>query len=179
MPNDVGSCRRRTNACLRAILALGLTCLACAPTASRAAAATPALDPEERALCKLINQFRAQSGVAPLRVSPALTKAASWLSADMAANDVFDHVDSRGRDFSTRMRSFGFRGPTMGENIAGGDEGAIATFKHLKASSPHRANMLRAKFKVLGIGRAYQADTMLTWYWTTTFGAPDDRGVAC
>ena len=43
----------------------------------------------------------------------------------------------------------------------------------------HRAGMLRAKFRVIGIGRAYSADSMLGWYWTTTFGTANDRAVAC
>jgi uncharacterized protein YkwD len=169
----------RVVAGLRTPIVCGLVCLAITPASAHAGTTAAALDPEERALCKQINALRAQSGVPPLRASPTLMKAARWMSADMASSNVFDHVDSRGRDFDTRLPAFGFKGPTMGENLAGGAEGALATFKMLKASSMHRRNMLRAKYRVIGIGRAYSADSMLGWYWTTTFGAPDDHGVAC
>ena len=152
-----------------------LTYLAAAPVVARGAAADAALDPEERALCKQVNRLRAQAGVAPLRASLALTKAASWLSLDMVANDTFDHVDSRGRGVAVRFRAFGYRGATMAENLAGGEAGAAATFAQFTRSAQHRRNMLRAKHKVIGIGRAYGADTMVGWYWTTAFGGTRDR----
>lgn len=179
MPHAVSPRARRAAVCLPALAALMLTYLAAAPGLARGAAADAALDSEERALCTQVNRLRAQAGAAPLRVSLALTKAASWLSFDMVANDTFDHVDSRGRDIGPRFRAFGYRGATMAENIAGGEAGAAATFAQFKRSSEHRRNMLRAKHKVIGIGRAYGADTMVGWYWTAAFGGTRDRTVAC
>ncbi len=179
MLNVVGQRRTRAAAIILASLGLGLICLVLAPGASSAAARSSGLGAEERTLCQLVNQYRARSGIRPLRVSPGLTRAAGWLSRDMARSDTFDHVDSRGRDFDRRIRAFGFKGRTMGENLAGGNERAAATFAQLKASAHHRRNMLRAQYTLIGVGRAYRADTMLGWYWTTTFGAAAERGVAC
>jgi len=56
---------------------------------------------------------------------------------------------------------------------------ATATFDQWRNDPPHRAGMLRAKFKVIGIGRAYGADSMLGWYWTTTFATATRGAVAC
>jgi uncharacterized protein YkwD len=39
--------------------------------------------------------------------------------------------------------------------------------------------MLSPSFKVLGVGRAYRAGTMLGWYWSTPFGGTVDRTIAC
>ncbi len=154
-----------------AALTLAAACGAGAALPAAAAAARPALDPEEQALRSQINGYRAARGRAPLRISAPLTRAAKWLSRDMAAKDYFDHVDSRGRDFDQRIAAFGFRGPTKGENLAGGAPDAAATFKMLKASASHRRTMLRANLRVIGIGRAYGEGSMLGWYWSTTFGA--------
>jgi uncharacterized protein YkwD len=130
-------------------------------------------------MCQLINRFRGQGGMPPLRASLTLTKAARWQSLDMAAHDRFSHVDSRGREFDARIRSFGYPGPTMGENLAAGAEDALTMFEVLKNSPKHRHNMLRRKLKVIGVGRAYGAGTTFEWYWTTTFGGTVDRTHAC
>jgi uncharacterized protein YkwD len=135
----------------------------------------PVLDAEEKALCKAINQFRAGNGRPALKVSVALVRAAEWMSNDMAHNDNFDHTDSRGRDFGRRLDAFGYDKPTRGENIAGGESTAAATVAQWKSSPPHRANMLSAKFKVMGVGRAHDANSMLGWYWTADFGGTVTR----
>ena len=178
MPNDVPTPARVVALCLGALLALVLTCLLVAPSAAHSAAA-PVRVSEERALCKLINRFRVQSGAPPLRRSLKLTKAARWHSFDMARHNRFGHVDSRGREFEARIRSFGYPGPTMGENLAAGAEDALTMFGVLKKSPQHRRNMLRTKLKVIGVGRAYGAGTMFGWYWSTTFGGTLDESVAC
>ena len=160
---------------LAATLTLAAACGFSAALPASAGAARPVLDPEEQALRGQINAFRVGRGLAPLRVSAPLTRAAKWLSRDMAAKDYFDHVDSRGRDFDRRIAAFGFRGPTTGENLAGGAPDAAATFAMLKASPSHRRTMLRTSLRLIGIGRAYGEGSMLGWYWSTTFGAGATR----
>ena len=130
-------------------------------------------------MCQQINSYRVAKGLRALQVSPKLTQAANWMSLNMASNDYIGHADSLGRDTFARFRSFGIRDAAAGENLAAGMAGARATFNQWRNDPPHRAGMLRAKFKVIGIGRAYSADSMLGWYWTTTFGTTNDRGVAC
>jgi uncharacterized protein YkwD len=133
-------------------------------------ASTPKLDAQEKALCKAINAFRAEHGKPPLKVSVALTRAAEWMSHDMANHDTFDHVDSHGRDFDVRMDAFGYTPPTKAENIAAGESSAAATIQQWKMSPEHRTNMLRAKLKVMGVGRARNVNSTYDWYWTADFG---------
>lgn len=178
MPNDVPTPAGLVAVCLGALAALALTCLLVAPGPAHGAAAA-VLKPEERALCQLINHLRVQRGVPRLRVSLTLTKAARWHSFDMARHDRFSHVDSRGREFDARIRSFGYAGLTMGENLAAGAQDAPTMFEVLKNSPQHRRNMLRTQLKVIGVGRAYGAGTTFEWYWTTTFGGTRDRSAAC
>jgi uncharacterized protein YkwD len=140
--------------------------------------ANPVLDAQEKAMCRAINAFRAQHGRPPLKVSVALVRAAEWMSKDMARNDNFDHTDSHGRDFASRLAAFGYNKPTKGENIAGGEDSAAATVTQWKNSPQHRANMLSTKFKVMGVGRAQDSDSMLGWYWTADFGGTVTRTMA-
>jgi uncharacterized protein YkwD len=161
-------------------LAIAIICLLAFPVAAGAAAGDPAPDAEEHAFCKQINTYRAQNGVPALKLSVSLTKASEWMSADMARNDYFDHTDILGRTFTKRISAFGYTGATRGENIAGGTNGsAAAMFNMWKGSAAHKKNMLSTSFKVIGIGRAYRAGTMLGWYWTTDFGGTVDRTIAC
>ena len=62
------------------------------------------LDSEEQAFLGLINDYRAQNGLGALRVSPKLTQASKWMSADMVANNYFSHTDALGRSAGTRRR---------------------------------------------------------------------------
>lgn len=166
---------------IKSALAFTLLALAVMPVASSSAAVgDPVLDPEEQAFCTQINQYRADYGLAPLRVSVTLSNASNWMSSDLATLNYFSHTDSLGRTFSTRLKSFGYTFMTVrGENLAAGNETAARTFNQWKASSGHNANMLSSSYKVIGISRAYSATSTYKWYWTTNFGGYADQSVAC
>lgn len=141
------------------------------------ALAAVALDSEEAAFCTLINNYRATQGLPALMVSESLTNASEWQSTDMANKNYFSHTDSLGRDPFQRMTAFGYGYSTWrGENIAAGNATAAATFDQWKNSSGHNANMLNANYKVIGIGKAYNAAATYRNYWTTDFGGVVDPG---
>jgi uncharacterized protein YkwD len=135
------------------------------------------LDSEERAFLGLINDYRAQNGIAPLQVSVTLTQASDWMSNDMALKNYFSHTDSQGRDPFVRMTAFNYKYSTAGENIAAGNASAQDTFTQWKNSPGHNANMLNANYKVIGIGRAQNSSSTYNWYWTTDFGGTVDTTV--
>ena len=170
---DTGAMSKRTPALILSLLSLALA-------APATASADPALDAEEHAFCAKINDYRAQNGRAPLRVSVSLTNAADWLSTDLANKSYFSHTDSLGRTFSTRLGAFGYTYSTYkGENIAAGNATAASTFDQWRNSAGHNANMLNASYTVIGIGRAYNASAAYRWYWTTDFGGYADQTVPC
>lgn len=140
----------------------------------------PILDAEERGFCGQINKYRAQNGVAPLRMSVTLTRASKWMSADMAAGNYFSHTDSLGRNFSTRLGALGYTFSTAkAENIAAGNSTSARTFDQWRNSPGHNATMLSPAYTVLGIGRAYNSAAAYRWYWTADFGGITDRTMAC
>lgn len=137
----------------------------------RSLTGTAVLDVEELRFLDLLNQHRTANGVPALTVSVALTNASDWMSSDMASKNYFSHTDLQGRSSFTRMKDFGYTlSSWTGENIACGNETAAATFLQWKNSSGHNANMLSTNYRVVGIGRAYSAQSRYRWYWTTDFG---------
>jgi len=135
------------------------------------AVAAASLDREELAFVSLINSYRRQHGVQPLKISDKLDAAAAWMSADMAGKNYFSHTDSLGRNPFQRMAAFGYTYNTYkGENIAAGNGTASGIFTQWKQSAEHNANMLNPHYKVMGIARAYNNDSKYRWYWTNDFG---------
>ncbi len=115
-------------------------------------------------LC-LINRQRADDLEMPLAVSGDLQRAAEAHSAEMVAQDYFQHVSPTGSTPVARVTSAGyipspFVGYVIGENIAWGTltlatpEAIVAAWM---ASPAHRANILEAEYRETGIGVAAQA----------------------
>lgn len=132
---------------------------------------------EKNVLLSLINEYRQQNGLQPLRVSSALATAAQLHSEDMALNNYYSHTSLDGRTFVERMRQAGYTYNTvLGENIAAGIATARYVFEAWKSSPPHNSIMLDPRFKVIGIGAAYSAAAYFRYYWTADFGGYDDSG---
>lgn len=135
---------------------------------------TAELSPVELQMLGLINAARADAGVPALKLSPALSRAAAWKSADRSAwgssgsDPLFSHQDSLGRMPSARARDCGYRADAA-ENIAYGWGGVQATFEAWMASPGHRQNILMSYYVVVGIGEVDDR-------WTTDFGIDDDSG---
>jgi uncharacterized protein YkwD len=145
------------------------------PTPTPTSTGGVALDNEEAAFVTLINDYRAQSGLAKLEVSITLTESSKWMSSDMASKNYFSHTDSLGRDPFARMAAFGYpQNGYSGENIAAGNSDAQNTFTQWKNSPGHNANMLGVHYTVIGVGRAPDSKSTYKWYWTTDFGSTVD-----
>ncbi len=119
-------------------------------SALRPATAASATSAREASLVGQINAVRIAHGVPPLRVDDRLTRAARAHSIAMLRNGFFDHGN-----FAARIRRFGGRGATLGENIAWGS-GPYGTPRGLVnqwlGSPPHRANLLHRGFRRIGVG---------------------------
>ena len=136
----------------------------------------PVIDSEERAMVELINEYREKHGLERLQISITLSRAADWMTNDMATNDIFGHTDSLGRDPGKRIGSFGYSNRYYrGENLAAGYGDAKATFKQWQDSPPHNAAMLHPKFKVIGISRYKYESSQYKWYWASDFGGYVDK----
>jgi uncharacterized protein YkwD len=166
----------------RHVLAAALTtaCLA-APSAAHAscgaaASARPAnvsTASAVRATLCLLNEQRANHHLRPLHENTALDRASRGHSYAMVAHHYFDHGD-----FVGRIHRAGYSGYTLGENIAWGSlqystpASIVDMWMH---SAGHRANILRAKFRDIGIGIANgspERGVSGAATYTTDFGKP-------
>jgi uncharacterized protein YkwD len=111
-------------------------------------------------------------GPAPALVMQSqLQWAARKHSKDMATNNYFSHTNLAGKSPFDRMRAEGYRGGTMGENIAAGNGTAAATMDQWMKSDGHCANIMNKSYTQLGVGYWYSATSTYRHYWTQNFGA--------
>jgi uncharacterized protein YkwD len=163
-----------------AAIAIGATFGLTAATRSASAlsncsVADNTFDAQESAFLGLINNYRAQNGLAALSLSTNLNRSSSWLAVDMPAKNYFSHTDSLGRDPSTRAQNCGYPSGA-GENIAAGTNWSTAqqAFDAWRNSAGHNANMLNSSYKQIGIARYFGSGSTYGWYWVTDFGLVND-----
>ena len=145
------------------------------------------LNTQEKQFLTLINNYRASKGLKALKASKSLNIAAFTHSKDMATRRYFSHTTTSplpagqsGSSFTNRMSDAGYTFSTSkAENLAAGQSTAQAVFNAWKASSGHNANMLSAKYTVIGIGLATVSGSPYTNYWTTDFGGYTDAASTC
>ena len=136
----------------------------------------PTLDAEEWNFVEILNDHRESMGRGRLKVSLKLTKAAEWMSQDMATRNLLppDHSDSTGRTFQQRMAAFSYTTPA-GENIAWvGSTGQAAFNAWLASTQGHKEEMENASRTVIGIARV-KATSGNNWFWTADFGGVLDE----
>lgn len=120
-----------------------------------------------------INALRQQNGLLPLDLSSTLAASAQRHSDDMARTGNVDHTGSDGSSIESRIREAGYGHwrdfGIWGENIYGGQTGTVdAAWDFWTNSQVHRANLLRPRYREIGIGVGRGANGT---YYTLNFGA--------
>ena len=160
------------------------TTSAAACDAARASVTGPTVDEAADATLCLLNRERGRRGLKPLRHDQNLTRAARLHSTDMVQKRYFEHESRDGRSPFDRILATRYvpkgRSWTLGENIGWGtlDLGEPAAVVKAWMESPaHRANILNARFRDIGIGialgvpvRGGQLDEESGVTYTTDFG---------
>ena len=114
------------------------------------------LQQAKRATLCLLNKERTSRGIRKLRDNDRLNLASQRHANDMSRRNYFAHGDFVGRIQAAKYLR-GARGYTLGENIAWGsmDYATPASIVKGWMNSPgHRANILNARFKEIGLGIA-------------------------
>jgi uncharacterized protein YkwD len=112
----------------------------------------------EGSIACLINEQRAAYGVVPVQPNASLREAALSHSTEMVRQGYFDHTSPAGVTFVDRIQATGYtRGARVwevGENLVWGT-GSLSTPQSLVTSwmnsPPHRENLLRSRFREIGI----------------------------
>jgi uncharacterized protein YkwD len=133
----------------------------CAGAASPIGRSSAALEEGRAALLCLLNSARRKRDLRPLRANPRLTAAAADHSRAMVRRSFFSHYNPNPgkRTLVDRLRRVRYiptrRSWTVGENIGYGDRelgtprGVVRAWMQ---STPHRANILHAGFREVGLG---------------------------
>ena len=157
---------RRARLLTSALLAAtSLLTLAATSDASRTSIKAGADQGIEQSMVGLVNGYRLQHGLAPLKLSSALMHAARAHSRDMVEHDYFDHTSQDGEQFSQRLTRFGYHWQAAGEAI-GEASGLVSpsaaadqAVTMWRQSPPHNRILLTGSFKAVGIGAWCTQDT--------------------
>ena len=118
----------------------------------------------ENEVIRLVNEQRAQHGLAALSANWELSRVARYKSQDMVDNRYFSHTSPTYGSPFQMMKAFGISYRTAGENIAHGQRTPQAVVTAWMNSSGHRANILNASYKQIGVGYVTNGH-----YWTQMF----------
>jgi uncharacterized protein YkwD len=139
------------------------------PGAHEVPASSQALKQAASAIRCLVNAERTSRGLKALKIDGDLAKAARAHSRDMIRNRFFDHTAPDGDTVGDRIRKAGYGSKRsswyVGENLGWGT-GAKGTPNAIVdawlASPGHRQNMLKSRFRELGVGVVQGAPTTQT-----------------
>jgi uncharacterized protein YkwD len=145
------------------VVLAALLVVAVAPSSgsARAPGTTTQVVQLRTALLGQINSFRSAHGLVRLKASDPLTGVADRHSAQMAKLGFFSHDSANGQPFTQRLKHAysprGYRSWSVGENLVWGgpDIPASRAFKLWLSSPPHRANLLNARWREIGLGAVH------------------------
>ncbi len=118
----------------------------------------------ESEVVRLVNEIRVKNGLSQLTENWELSRVARYKSKDMHDKNYFSHTSPTYGSPFDMMKSFGISYRTAGENIAKGYRTPQEVVNGWMNSEGHRANILNASFKQIGVG--YYSDGN---YWTQMF----------
>jgi uncharacterized protein YkwD len=143
-------------------LAVGVgLCVATSAGTANAKTASTALRPLERSVVMEMNGLRREHGLLPLRLSAGLAAAARHHSTEMAKRGYFHHNSASGEPFGRRIARFyetgSYNSWSVGENLlwSSAELNAAAALELWLNSREHRAILLRANWRNVGVGAVY------------------------
>jgi uncharacterized protein YkwD len=146
------------------VAVFAVACLAPAaalPASARTHAAGSAMAALDQGVLEQLNAIRVQHGLVPLRLNPSLSAAASQHTREMAADGYFEHNSHDGTAFWKRIQHFygahGYGYWSVGENLlwSSPDVDAAAALQLWMHSPEHRANILTARWRDIGIAAVH------------------------
>jgi uncharacterized protein YkwD len=146
---------------MRAVVSmtLAVNCLFAAASISSltaTAGAKPLVDSKERAIVRAINRQRAKRGLAKVRSSKRLARAADFHSWEMLDANYFAHESRDGGSFAERVRRYA-KHRALGETLAmlgGCGKGSARRVVRMWMNSPgHRSILLSSTYRRVGLGK--------------------------
>jgi uncharacterized protein YkwD len=127
------------------------------------------LDPDKAR--DMINAYRKEKGLKPLKLNAALTEAAKAHSRDLAKWDRISHYGSDGSNPWDRVKRAGYNAKVAAENVGTGQASLDEVFKGWQLSPGHNKNLLLADVEHMGIALVQDPRTEFKTFWTLVVGA--------
>ena len=167
---------KKTLALLTALLLLAVLCVPAGAAEAQgaelrsAACEVPAEVPasaEEWEVLRIVNVERMNEGLQPLTMFAEMQTA-----TDIRAQEIiqsFSHTRPDGTSCFTVFDEVGVDWSSVGENIAAGQPDPASVMDAWMNSPGHRANILNAGFKHIGVGYTYSQGSYYGAYWVQLF----------
>lgn len=120
----------------------------------------------------LINAYRKEKGLKPLKLNPELTEAAKEHSRDLAKWDRISHYGSDGSNPWDRVKRTGYKARLAAENVGTGQIDFNEVMKGWKDSPGHNKNLLLSDAQHMGIALVQDPKSEFKSFWTLVLGSP-------
>ncbi len=148
---------------LRAVLAVASCGAALSCGAAWACTLPAGIDAVRTDMVRAVDAQRREAGLPALAPDARLTRAAQAHACDMAETAQMRHTGSDGSKMATRIRRTGYRFAQANENVGAGFQDPGQAVAAWMASAGHRANILAAGTRDVGMGVALSEDGTLYW----------------
>lgn len=128
------------------------------------------LDPEKAR--DIINQYRADKKLKPLKLNAELTEAAKGHSRDLSKWDRISHYGSDGSNPWDRVKRTGYKARLAAENVGTGQIDFDEVMRGWKASPGHNKNLLLKDATEMGLALVHDPKTEFKSFWTLVLAAP-------
>jgi uncharacterized protein YkwD len=120
----------------------------------------------------IINQYRKDKGLKPLKLNAELTAAAKAHSRDLAKWDRISHYGSDGSNPWDRVKRAGFKARLAAENVGTGQVDFNEVMRGWKESPGHNKNLLLSDATHMGIALVQDPKTEFKSFWTLVIASP-------
>ncbi len=120
----------------------------------------------------LINAYRKEKGLKPLKLNPELTAAAKAHATDLAKWDRISHYGSDGSNPWDRVKRTGYKARLTAENVGTGQINFSEVMKGWEASPGHNKNLLMPDADHMGVALVQDPKTEFKSFWTLVIGSP-------
>ncbi len=120
----------------------------------------------------IINGYRKEKGLKPLKLSPELTEAAKAHARDLAKWDRISHYGSDGSNPWDRVKRTGYKARLTAENVGTGQIDFTEVMKGWKESPGHNKNLLMNDADHMGVALVQDPKSEFKSFWTLVIGSP-------
>ncbi len=163
---------KKSAAFISAAVIFFISVFLCLPINVHSEEAMPDLNVIADRIAVLVNNARAEEGLAPLYIVPYVCDIANVRSRECIES--FGHNRPDGSKFSTVVDTEVLPYVNIAEDLAAGNSAPEDTFEQWRNSPKHWQYIMGSNFTHMGVGVCYEHNSYYGWYWTLLLVEMDD-----